>query len=433
MTTKKELPIVIIDGTVLKEVDFKYYLKQITFSEKIHVILFEGSLDFLDKNIDRFDFPYQKENFKKTTEFIHDISSDFEKISNGGISLDEYVETHGSLLSIWKQKDNIGDIKKFIQFVVNNSSKKNVRIISKNGHFLYKLKQKGYCTEQLKLEKIHLGYKDISNEEFSSLSKGSTVKGLYVNDFAIYGTKVLYLNAINQASNISFKKKGLPFEPADLNQKMYNFHLFNERTSVVLCTGKAGSGKTLLAIQSAIVQIHEKKYKKLIIARPAIATEDNGSVPGNAKEKVLRFMRPLRKSLVKLSLMKWEHDRIAKNMLNSLDAAQGEEADDALLEVLPLDSMDGETFDDSIIIVDEGQNLKRIQAKRLVTRIGKSVKSDSKLIICGDILQISSEKVGPYTNGLAVSLRVLKKSSLSGIIQLSKCYRSDTAALGDLF
>lgn len=435
-----DIKTVFIDESILTEVDFKYYLKQICFGDKLHVILYKKMLDDLHKACDYLSYGYQKENVKQLSGFIYDLVDDFEKVSNGGISLDSVVDSKGCLLSIWndtgdkKLQNSLNTTNLFLNFVKSRSAKlekENIIIFSKDGYVLLEFKKKGFNTQKFDVEKIHHGFSEVNHSQMESLKKGNQVKGIYLNDFVKEGNQISKIIK-SGVEKINFKFPSMAIDPEDLYQKMYCNHLLTPMTSVVLCTGKAGSGKTLMAIQTGIIQIAEKKYERLVIARAAVSSEDIGHLPGNAKEKTMQYMYSLRDNIVKLSNKKWKHADLAKKMLLDLDAISGEEKE-GLLEVQPLVSLQGRTLDNAFIIIDEAQNLTRSQAKSFITRVGKAKESDSKLVLCGDISQISNAKIGPYTNGLAVSLRTLKRELIVGISHLTKCYRSNTAALGDYF
>ena len=133
--------------------------------------------------------------------------------------------------------------------------------------------------------------------------------------------------------------------------------------------GKAGSGKTLLAVQVALDQFFKREYNKIIITRPTISTEDNGFLPGSEKEKMEPWLVPIRSNMRKV---------YNKPMI--LEKMEKEEK----IELVSLAHFRGRTFDNSVVIVDEFQNLTRSQLAMAIGRLGK----DSKIIFCGDSYQI---------------------------------------------
>ncbi len=133
--------------------------------------------------------------------------------------------------------------------------------------------------------------------------------------------------------------------------------------------GKAGSGKTLLAVQIALDQFFKRQFNKIIITRPTISTEDNGFLPGSEKEKMEPWLVPIRSNMRKVY-----------NKPLILEKMEKEEK----IELVSLAHFRGRTFDNSIVIVDEFQNLTRSQLAMAIGRLGK----DSKLLFCGDSYQI---------------------------------------------
>jgi phosphate starvation-inducible protein PhoH and related proteins len=141
------------------------------------------------------------------------------------------------------------------------------------------------------------------------------------------------------------------------------YHPFN------FVMGNAGSGKTLLAVQIALDQFFKRQYNKIIITRPTVSTEDNGFLPGSEKEKMEPWLVPIRSNMRKVY-----------NKPALLEKMEKEEA----IELVSLAHFRGRTFDHSVVIIDEFQNLTRSQLAMVLGRLGK----DSIMILCGDSQQI---------------------------------------------
>ena len=133
--------------------------------------------------------------------------------------------------------------------------------------------------------------------------------------------------------------------------------------------GKAGSGKTLLAVQVALDQFFKRQFNKIIITRPTISSEDNGFLPGSESEKMEPWLVPIRSNMRKI----YNKPMILQKMETTEQ-----------IELVSLAHFRGRTFDNAIVIVDEFQNLTRSQLAMTVGRLGK----DSKMIFCGDSYQI---------------------------------------------
>ena len=163
--------------------------------------------------------------------------------------------------------------------------------------------------------------------------------------------------------------------------------------------GKAGSGKTLLAVQVALDQFFKRQYNKIIITRPTISTEDNGFLPGSEREKMEPWLVPIRSNMRKVY-----------NKPEKLEAMEKDET----IELVSLAHFRGRTFDNSVVIVDEFQNLTRSQLAMAIGRLGK----DSKMIFCGDSYQIDLKDknwsayhdMAKLTNSKYVSKTILEDS-----------------------
>ena len=133
--------------------------------------------------------------------------------------------------------------------------------------------------------------------------------------------------------------------------------------------GKAGSGKTLLAVQVALDQYFKRQFNKIIITSPTVSTEDNGYLPGSEREKMEPWLVPIRSNMRKVY-----------NKPDILSKMEKEEK----IELVSLAHFRGRTFDNAVVIVDEYQNLTKSQLAMCIGRLGK----DSKMIFCGDSYQI---------------------------------------------
>ena len=138
--------------------------------------------------------------------------------------------------------------------------------------------------------------------------------------------------------------------------------------TLTLLAGSAGSGKTLLACQIALDGLFRKQYEKVIITRPTVSKEDIGFLPGDLHQKMDPWVQPIYQNMFLL----YDKERIEKCI------------QDGQIEIVPVSFMRGRTFLDSIVIVDEAQNVTHEQMEMIVTRIGLR----SKMIICGDDHQV---------------------------------------------
>ncbi len=155
--------------------------------------------------------------------------------------------------------------------------------------------------------------------------------------------------------------------PKTLGQKLYLQSML--RHSVVFGIGPAGTGKTYLAIAAAVRALLNNEVKRIILTRPAVeAGEALGFLPGDLREKILPYLRPLYDAL---------HD-----MLEPADIERLTEK--GLIEIAPLAYMRGRTLSDSFVILDEAQNTTPEQMMMFLTRLGE----ESRMVITGDITQV---------------------------------------------
>ena len=138
--------------------------------------------------------------------------------------------------------------------------------------------------------------------------------------------------------------------------------------------GKAGSGKTLLACQVALDMFFKRQIDKIIITRPTVSTEDNGFLPGSEKEKMEPWIVPIKSNMRKIY-----------NKPLILEKMEKEES----IELVSLAHFRGRTFENSVVIVDEFQNLTRSQFRMALGRLGKN----STMIFCGDNQQIDLKDI----------------------------------------
>ena len=168
---------------------------------------------------------------------------------------------------------------------------------------------------------------------------------------------------------------------------------------LVFGLGPAGTGKSYLAVAKGVELIKKGKIEKIILSRPAVEAGENlGFLPGDMKEKVDPYLRPIYDALYEML----PFDRVEKKIQN------GD------IEIAPLAFMRGRTFQNSFIIIDEAQNTTPVQMKMILTRIGKG----SKMVVNGDLSQIDIPK--GIKSGLSVAIKALNKIDLLKIIQLSE-------------
>ncbi len=197
--------------------------------------------------------------------------------------------------------------------------------------------------------------------------------------------------------------------------------LMDQRIKIVSLVGVAGTGKTLLAIATALEQVVERRlYKKIFIARPVIPMgKDIGYLPGSEKEKMRPWMQPIYDNIEFLASNKQtSNSNDAEKVIIGLESM-------GLLKIEPLTYIRGRSIPQGFIIIDEAQNLTPHEIKTIITRVGK----DTKIVLTGDPYQIDSPYLDENSNGLAYMVDKLKNEALAGHITLVKGERSDVSEL----
>ena len=194
-------------------------------------------------------------------------------------------------------------------------------------------------------------------------------RGHEIDDEKIRDTKSFLTLDINNESqpDLFIQTKKRKIFARSTNQKKY-FHLLNNKT-IVFAIGPAGTGKTYLAVAKAVSCLLKGTIKKIILSRPAVeAGEKLGFLPGDLKEKVDPFLRPIYDALYEMM----PFDQVEKKI------------DNGTIEIAPIAFMRGRTLEDCYIILDEAQNTSLTQMKMFLTRLGKN----SRMVIAGDKTQI---------------------------------------------
>lgn len=203
--------------------------------------------------------------------------------------------------------------------------------------------------------------------------------------------------------------------PRNAQQMMASELLFRNDIQLVTMIGKAGTGKTLLALAAGLMQTEDlQSYKKLLVARPIVPVgKDIGYLPGEKQEKLRPWMQPIYDNLEYLFNTKKPGE------LDSILAGMGS------IEVEALTYIRGRSIPEQFIIIDEAQNLTKHEAKTILTRVGER----SKIVLMGDPQQIDHPYLDEYNNGLTYVLEKFKGESAAGHIKLVKGERSQLAQL----
>ncbi len=229
------------------------------------------------------------------------------------------------------------------------------------------------------IENYAVKYNKLTEEDIIDIIKGDAPK------------------AIDAEGVIIFGQNGRPIIPRNPNQaKMVKS--FNEN-DLTFALGPAGTGKTYIAIALAVAALKNRQCRRILLSRPAVeAGEKLGFLPGDMKDKIDPYLRPLYDAL--------------EDMIPQVKLKEYMETD--AIQIAPLAFMRGRTLNDAIIILDEAQNTTRHQMKMFLTRLGHN----AKMIVTGDTTQIDLPRT--VQSGLIQALRILRGVKGIGIIEYEK-------------
>lgn len=206
-------------------------------------------------------------------------------------------------------------------------------------------------------------------------------------------------------------------KPRNAEQRFALHALCNRDVPLVSLSGKAGTGKTLLALAAALEQ--RTMYRQIMVARPIVplSNKDIGYLPGDIKSKISPYMQPL-----------WDNISVIQNQFpeksesNELISSM---IDDKKIVIEPLAYIRGRSIIKTFIIVDEAQNLTPHEVKTIITRAGE----DTKIVFTGDIYQIDHPYLDAQSNGLSHLIEKMRGKHLYAHINLEKGERSALAML----
>ena len=247
------------------------------------------------------------------------------------------------------------------------------------------------------------------NSDTSSICENECIVLKAVDDASASALCIRKFNSLQLVMSKSeiFTKSGV--EPKNKEQTFALSLLLDEKIPLVTLTGVPGSGKTYLALMTALKEIEKENKKRIIFTRPIQTVgKDIGFLPGTLNEKMAPWLAPI-----------VDNFRNQFGDLTYFDLM----IEKGTIDVAPLSYIRGRSFNDAIIIVDEAQNATVHELKTVITRTGKN----SKIILLGDIEQVDLPYVNKFSNGLTIVAEKLKNEIVTGHVNFTKGYRSELA------
>lgn len=256
-----------------------------------------------------------------------------------------------------------------------------------------------------------IGFKKILKQEpFSNqcfiLKNGSS------SVLASYNSEEKVFQKINKSTAYGIKPRNA--------EQVFAFNvLLNPNVKLIALQGQSGTGKTLLALASALEQ--RRNYKQIFLARPIIPlnNKDIGYLPGDIKSKLNPYMEPL-----------WDNLKMIQNQFEQNDGeykAITQMIEQEKLVIQPLAYIRGRSISNIYFIIDEAQNLTPLEVKTIITRAGEN----TKIVFTGDINQIDTPYLDAHSNGLSYLIDKIKNHPMCSVITLQKGERSELANLAN--
>jgi PhoH-like ATPase len=324
------------------------------------------------------------------------------------------------------QKDKVND-----NTIINTAiriSKNNPRVILYTNDINMQIKAKLlkvdatsfiFAPEESVYEQSYLDY-ELTLENLKEVEAGYEVSTgtdtLRPNQYLLLNKKVpaKHLNGkITRLVSIEDGIMGLTSN--NLEQTFALDALINDKIKLVSLLGSAGTGKTLLAIASALYKtLDESKYDGIIIARPVVPMgKDIGFLPGDMNEKLLPWAQPF---FDNIDFLMGEHGKqgTAQELIYN-----------GIIKLESISHIRGRSFNKKFIIIDEAQNLDKHELKTLITRVGIG----TKIVLTGDVNQIDTKHIDISNNGLTYVTEQFLNEAISANVTLMKSERSELAGL----
>lgn len=326
-----------------------------------------------------------------------------------------------------------------VEYLTKKNPKIKTTLVTKDVNLRMKARSVGLLCEDYITDKVlNVDIFEKSNEIFDNIDPGlidriySSKEGIDLHEFDFKGvvhpnecfvlksdrnSVLARYNPFTHSICRVTKVKNYGIEPRNAEQS-FAFEILNDpNIKLVALTGKAGTGKTLLALAAALGKLTD--YKQILLARPivALSNKDIGFLPGDAQEKVAPYMQPL---FDNLNVIKRQ---FAANSTEVKRIEDMQKSEQLVIEALAF--IRGRSLSEMYCIVDEAQNLTPNEIKTIITRAGEG----TKMVFTGDIQQIDQPYLDSQSNGLVYMIDRMKDQNIFAHVNLLKGERSQLSEL----
>lgn len=305
------------------------------------------------------------------------------------------------------------------------------------------LEAEDYTKDKVDINSLYKGWTYLDKESFNPL----LLADLYVPNEVIQTREMIYKDevheneffifdhednsttkqhlAINKKGHLTHVPKnfdGLEISPRNLEQRMALSILLDPRISLVTLIGRAGTGKTFLALASALAQIEKGPYEKILLTKPNIAMgQDIGYLPGSENDKMKPWMQSFFDNLDQLFPSETKGGLFHKTSEKSWEQL----FHSGVIEIQPVYSVRGRSICNAFVIIDEAQNLTPHETKTLITRAAEG----TKVILCGDPYQVDRTFMDRHSTGITYVTKRMMGAKEFGTVYFKTGVRSTLAEL----
>ncbi|HHE37710.1 MAG TPA: PhoH family protein [Candidatus Cloacimonetes bacterium] len=377
------------------------------------------------------------------------------KNEHGGIikvALSRHISETANHILITDTNDNLIIGTAF--YIQKNEKDTKVILVSKDANVRIKadaigLKAENYETDKINFQELYTGFsrikieddlfQDLEEKQFLTNNFGDFFPNQFVNFYrksSENNQKIITRYSIENNTFYPlqyYKGEELYGIKARNDEQIMSFDLLlDPAVKMVSLVGKAGTGKTLIALAAGLNQVVENNYyKRLVVSRPIFPLgKDIGYLPGTKSEKFNPWMQPIYDNMeILLSHRNEKEDNDNGKVFGKKQPSLKDYLDFGFIELEPLTYIRGRSLPEQYLIIDEAQNLTPHEMKTIITRAGEG----TKIILTGDPYQIDIPYLDSESNGLSLAVEKFKNEEIVGHVTLDKGERSQLADLAAKF